>query len=160
MSEEESSLADRIAQSDAETRQHINEVRKRLYQIIELLDERAQVHDKSKLESPEREIFGAHCAELHKTEYGTPEYSALLEKVKGAIDHHHSRNRHHSEFWENGINDMDLIDICEMVADWVSSCLRMKCGNIHKSLKVNRERYGISDQLYGIIENTIDRYFT
>ena len=71
-----------------ETLKHIHEVRKLLYMMILELDERAKKHDASKLESPEQEIFGEFTSELGKTEYNSPEYKALLEKVKPAIDHH------------------------------------------------------------------------
>ena len=41
-----------------ETVKHIHQVRAYLYQMIEELDRRARKHDLSKLESPEKEIFG------------------------------------------------------------------------------------------------------
>lgn len=141
-----------------ETIKHIHKVRELLYKIIQLLDERARNHDLSKLESPEKEIFGEYTPELGKTEYGSPEYKVLLEKVKPAIDHHYSKNRHHPEFHKNGINDMNLLDILEMLIDWKAATERNKNGNIRKSIEHNTGRYGIEPQLVKILENTVKEY--
>jgi len=80
-----------------ETLKHIQSVRSYLYLMIEELDNRARNHDQSKLESPEAEIFGEYGPELIKTKYGTPEYEALLAKVKPATDNHYAKNRHHPQ---------------------------------------------------------------
>lgn len=142
-----------------ETIKHIHKVRENLFKVISLLDERARNHDLTKLESPEAEIFGEHTPELAKTEYGSEEYKRLLEKVKPAIDHHYSKNRHHPEFHVNGINDMDLIDLVEMLVDWKAATERNKNGNIRKSIEHNTTRYGMSEQLAKIFQNTVDRHF-
>jgi hypothetical protein len=142
-----------------ETIKHIHKVRENLSKVIELLDERARLHDLSKLESPEAEIFGEHTPELAKVEYGSDDYKKLLEKVKPAIDHHYSKNRHHPEFHVNGINDMDLIDIIELLCDWKAATERNKNGNIRKSIEHNTGRYGMSEQMAKIMQNTIDRHF-
>lgn len=59
----------------------------------------------------------------------------------------------------NGVNGMDLMDIVEMLTDWTAAVKRNKNGNVHKSIQVNRERFGLSDQLVSILENTVNRYF-
>lgn len=151
--------SDKTILGKLETLKHIHKVRANLYKCIEELDNRARLHDLSKLDSPEKEIFGEHTPELAKVEYNSPEYKALLEKVKPAIDHHYANNRHHSEYHKNGINDMDLIDILEMLMDWKAATERNKNGNIRTSIDKNKERYGISDQLTQILHNTINRYF-
>lgn len=146
-------------ESDLETLKHIQLVRDKLSVLIEELIERSNNHDKSKLESPEREIFAEHFGELEKVEYGTPEYSDLLKKVQPAIDHHYNCNRHHPNFHKNGVNGMDIIDIVEMLVDWLASSSRNKNGNVRKSIEINSERFGIGEQLKSILENTINRYF-
>jgi len=142
-----------------ETVKHIHKVRTYLYAMINELDERARLHDLSKLESPEKEIFGEFTPELGKTEYGSEEYKKLLEKVKPAIEHHYSKNRHHPEFHKKGINDMNLIDLVEMLCDWRAATERYLNGNIRKSIEHNSGRYGISPQLVGILENTVRELF-
>lgn len=152
-------MNDNIIKSNLETIKHIHSVRELLYKMIENLDHRAKVHDQSKLESPEQEIFGETFEELGKTEYGSPEYAALLEKVKPAISHHYANNRHHPEHWPNGINDMTLLDLVEMLCDWRAAAARNKNGNIRKSIEVNAERFNMSPQLKQIFENTVREMF-
>jgi hypothetical protein len=142
-----------------ETLKHIHRVRELLYVMIQELDVRARNHDLSKLESPEKEIFGEYTPELAKTEYGSDEYKNLLEKVKPAIEHHYANNRHHTEYHKNGINDMTLIDLIEMLVDWRAATERNKNGNIRKSIEINAQRYGISEQLTKIFENTVKEHF-
>lgn len=138
---------------------HIHLVRSLLYGMIEELDNRARNHDQSKLESPEAEVFGKYTPLLGDVEYGSDEYKELLDKVKPAIEHHYANNRHHPEHWPNGINDMTLLDLCEMLADWKAATSRNKNGNIRKSIDSNAERFGIDGQLKQILENTIREHF-
>lgn len=152
-------MNDKLLYHDSETLKHINEVRQNLWIIIQELDRRAQIHDQSKLESPEREIFAEYTQELIKTEYGSPEYQELLKKVQPAIDHHYSRNRHHAEFHKNGISDMNLLDILEMLMDWRAATKRNKNGNIRKSIEHNAKRFNINPQLEQILLNTVKELF-
>jgi len=138
-----------------ETLKHIHKVREYLCQMIMEIDQRARDHDLSKLESPEKEIFGEHTPELAKYEYGSPEHTEMQKKVLPAQIHHYSKNRHHPEHWPQGINDMTLIDVLEMLCDWKAAGERYKGGNIQESLAHNRERFGLSDQLYAVLENTV-----
>lgn len=150
---------DKTIKGKMECIKHIHTVRKLLYGIIEDLDNRARNHDQSKLESPEAEIFGEFSPLLGETEYNSDEYRKLLEKVRPAIDHHYANNRHHPEHWPNGINDMTLLDLIEMLVDWKAATQRNKNGNIRKSIESNSERFGISDQLRKIFENTVREHF-
>jgi hypothetical protein len=159
MSEENHEVQDKIIQEKLEVIKHIHEVRKFLYKFIEELDERAKLHDQSKLEDPEASIFGEHTGELAKVKYGTPEYEALLEKVKPAIEHHYANNRHHPEHWPEGVNDMTLVDLVEMLCDWKAATVRNKNGNIRKSVEHNAKRFGMSEQITKIFENTVREIF-
>ena len=156
---EKNNMNDKTILGNLETLKHIHEVRKLLYMMILELDERAKKHDASKLESPEQEIFGEFTPELGKTEYNSPEYKALLEKVKPAIDHHYANNSHHPEFHLHGIEDMNLIDILEMLVDWECASKRNLNGNINKSIEKNKIRFNISDQLTKILQNTANKFF-
>ena len=144
---------------DSETLKHVNEVRANIWTMIKELDRRAQVHDASKFEEPERSVFATNTPKLAKTEYGSEEYTKLLEEVKPAIDHHYSKNTHHPEHWPNGIDDMDLLDLVEMLVDWIAATKRNKNGNVHKSIEHNQGRFNMSPQLTSIFKNTVNRYF-
>lgn len=152
-------IDDKIARHNSETLKHVNDVRSNIWQLIQELDKRAQEHDASKFQSPELEIYSEHMSKLASIEYGSPEYQALLKEVQPAIDHHYANNRHHPEHWPDGIEDMDLLDIIEMLADWTAATKRNKNGNIHKSIEHNTARFKMSPQLAKILENTVNRYF-
>jgi rubredoxin len=55
----------------------------------------------------------------------------------------------------SGIYGMSLLDIIEMLADWKAATARHADGDIKESLRINRERFGISDQLFEILKNTV-----
>ena len=151
--------SDKTILGKLETIKHIHRVRHFLYLMIQELDKRARQHDQSKLESPEAEIFGEFGPKLAETEYDSAEYRALLEKVKPAIEHHYSKNRHHSEHFPNGIDGMTLLDIVELLCDWRAATERNKNGNIRMSIEKNTVRYKISPQLAQIMQNTVREMF-
>lgn len=150
---------DKTIQGKLETIKHIHMVRAYLYQMIQELDARARNHDASKLESPEAEIFGEWGPLLKETKYGTPEYDALLKKVDPATDNHYAKNRHHPQHHKNGVDDMDLVDLTEMLCDWLAATSRNKDGNIRTSIDHNENRFHMSPQLANIFRNTVNRYF-
>ncbi len=115
---------------------------------------RAAVHDNSKFEPEEFELYDKLFPELQKYPYGSPELKAVYTQLGPALQHHLQVNRHHPEFHDNGINGMNLIDVLEMVCDWMAASKRSQTG-IDKGLVINKERYGISDQLFEIIRNTV-----
>jgi hypothetical protein len=120
----------------------------------DLLATRAVEHDKLKLESPEVEIFTEYTPILANLTYGSDEYNQALEGLDVALQHHYANYRHHPEHFPNGINDMNLVDIVEMLCDWKASSLRQHDGNLLKSIEVNAERFGYDEQLKQIFLNT------
>lgn len=56
----------------------------------------------------------------------------------------------------NGIEDMTLLDLVEMLCDWKAASERHDDGNIRKSIEVNAERFNMTPQLRRIFENTIN----
>lgn len=135
--------------------EHKTEVGKNMSLVSTDLFERAVRHDFSKFHKEEHYLFETSTKELAKITYGSEEYAEALRKIRPAIEHHYKVNSHHPEHYTNGINDMNLLDVIEMVCDWMAAVKRHDDGDIMKSLKINRERFGIDDQLYGIIENTV-----
>lgn len=142
--------------STPETKEHINKVLGLLTKCAEDLVHRGEIHDASKLTSPEKEYFDKYTPELSGMVYGSEEYRESCRKLKPAIDHHYQLNSHHPQHYENGINGMNLFDIMEMLMDWKASTERGKDGDIRKSLNINAERFGISKQMRQILNNTID----
>lgn len=76
--------------------------------------------------------------------------------MRPALDHHYALNRHHPEHFEDEIKGMNLIDIIEMICDWKAASERHAVGDIHKSIVINQERFGFSDDLKAIFINTVD----
>jgi hypothetical protein len=137
-----------------ETRRHIDRVRALLHVCIADLTQRARAHDRSKLESPEREMFDRYTPLLSRLTYGSPEYAAIRqEMLQTALQHHYEHNDHHPEHYPNGINGMTLMALIEMLCDWKAAGERHADGSLHKSLAYNRTRFGAVD-LYQIMENT------
>ena len=143
-----------IDECRVETQKHIEKVRKYIRFFTDRLTTRGVNHDAAKLESPEIEIFAEHTDALKETTYGSTEYKKHLEAMKPALDHHYATYRHHPEHFPNGINDMNLIDLVELMADWKASSERHNNGNLLKSIEINAKRFGISNQLTQILLNT------
>ena len=79
----------------------------------------------------------------------------MVVLTKPAVDHHYANNRHHTGFYKNGINDMDLIDIIEMLADWKAAERRSPDKDLVDTLEYAYKKYGIGEQLGKIIRNTL-----
>lgn len=142
--------------SRPDTWEHIHMVQTLLTQVIQNLLSRSLEHDQSKLKDPEVEFFN-EAPKLDKLTFGSPEYEESRERLKKALEHHYAKNTHHPEHYPNGVDDMDLLDIVEMLVDWKASSHRQHDGNIMQSLQKAKERFNISDQLFRILENTVAR---
>ena len=144
--------------SREDTIEHIRKVRVLFESVIHELEVRYFMHDTSKLENPEKAVFDEVTPRLKTLTYGSPEYKASLTDMGEALTHHYANNRHHPEHYKNGINDMSLIDIIEMLCDWKAATERHADGDIIKSLDINKKRFNISDQLQGILVNTVELF--
>lgn len=136
------------------TLRHIQTVSKLLHRVVVELLKRADGHDESKLHPPEVELFTEYTARLAACTYGSAEYHEYRRQLKPALDHHYAKNQHHPEYHKNGLNDMTLVDVLEMLVDWKAASLRHNDGNIRKSIEINAGRFEISPQLVKILENT------
>jgi hypothetical protein len=138
-----------------DTFRHIERVRNLLNLCVKELLNRAEKHDQSKLEEPEVALFTEYTPKLASTTYGSQEYEDLKKAIQPALDHHYANNRHHPEHHKNGLDDMNLIDLLEMLLDWKAASERHNNGNIRKSIEINGDRFNMSPQLIRIFENTV-----
>lgn len=143
-----------------------SETRKHILRVIEIahvfaceLMRQAASHDKSKLESPEVEIFTEFTPKLAAAKYPSEDYESFLKEMSVALDHHYANNRHHPQHFKNGVEDMNLLDVMLMLIDWKASSERQNDGNIRKSIEHNAKRFNINPQLVKIFENTADMLF-
>ena len=140
--------------STQDTLDHIAKVRQNLWEFTHELERRGQEHDASKLQSPEKEAFDEVTPKLRGLTYGSEEYKANIAKLGEALKHHYAVNSHHPEHYSNGIDGMTLLDVVEMFCDWKAATERHADGNLERSIEINRERFGMSDQLAAIFQNT------
>jgi hypothetical protein len=118
---------------------------------------RAIEHDRSKFEEPEFSEFAKYVPELEGLEYGSDEYQKNLNKLRSpALDSHYSNNDHHTEHFEEGVEGMDLFQICEMFLDWIAAGERHEDGDIHESIEIHYQSGRISKQTAEIMRNTAD----
>ena len=142
-----------------QTYEHKQNVAVLLNSVIKHLINRTTMHDNSKLESPEVEIFTKYTPKLARTTYGSDEYNEYLKEMGVALEHHYNNNRHHPEYHIDGVCDMNLVDIVEMICDWKAATLRHDDGDILKSIELNQKRFGYGDELKQIFINTVMDYF-
>lgn len=143
--------------------EHKNQViehRKKVKEVIDYicseLQRRAEIHDESKLEDLEAESFAMNTPHLKASEFMSDEYKLVLSNMSGAIKHHYANNRHHPEHFDNGVQGMNLIDVVEMVADWMAASKRQEGGNALKEFSKNKKRFKINKDLSSVIMNTMD----
>ncbi len=90
-----------------ETTRHVDTVQKNIRKMEELLADRADLHDASKLCEQELPLFQELTPKLKSLTYGSPEYKEALKQLKPALDHHYECNRHHPEhFGSSGIKNL------------------------------------------------------
>jgi len=138
-----------------EVRIHVQNVQSYLNKFSEDLTRRGIFHDNSKFFDPELSGFSENIDNIPNMIYDSEEYKTKFKEMKSIIDIHHKENRHHPEYWKQGINDMSLSDIIEMLSDWKAASMRYKEGDFLKSIEINCKKYNISPQLKSIILNSI-----
>jgi hypothetical protein len=138
-----------------ETKEHIGMVKVFIDGVRSRLKERAANHDKTKLQSPEAEIFQEYTPKLKGTTYGSDEYKEFLKEMDVALSHHYEENSHHPEHYKKGLEDMNLLDVFEMLCDWKAATLRHNDGDIKKSIEINSKRFKIPAKLSKIMQNTV-----
>jgi hypothetical protein len=148
-------MSSAIMDSRVETYRHIQIVQGLIGEVIVELLRRSGVHDRSKLVSPEVEVFDEYTAKLAGTTYGSSEYKEYLAAMKPALDHHYRSNSHHPEHFPDGIRGMSLLDLVEMLCDWWAASKRHNDGCIYCSIETCQERFGYGDELKVIFINTV-----
>jgi hypothetical protein len=140
--------------STADTLKHAARVGELIAPVVAELVARSVRHDRSKTEPPELEIFNEFTLKLRDSTYGSVEYRSFLNAMGEGLEHHYAHNPHHPEHYAEGIAGMTLVDLLEMLADWRAATERHADGSLVKSLGVQRDRFGISDQLAAVLWNT------
>lgn len=141
--------------SAVDTRIHIAKVQALLGDFAACLMARGAEHDLSKFATPEKEAYDELTPKLRNVEYGSQAYKDIIAQLRPAIDHHYSKNRHHPEYYSDGIGGMSLLDLLEMLADWKAASERSETSvSFEKSFDINKKRFDINPRLAGILWNT------
>lgn len=140
-------------------RGHIARVRKHMNTFTQLLNKRAQTHDMSKLEEPELTWWKQMDLEP-RYPYDSEEYHAKVKRWKKVFDHHYKYNRHHPEHYDNGFSEMTLVDLVEMLCDWLGYKDVMTVSEAVNVCDQQMDRYGFSEDLRQVMLNTLIRYFS
>lgn len=138
---------------------HKDSVKSKVAYLSNKLKERAEKHDNSKLEHPEIDWLIAMDREP-RYPYGSPEYFDKMKRWNKFFQHHYANNRHHPDHFPNGVNDMNLVDLCEYCCDIISYYDEMHPKDAIKTIEAQKERFGFDPQLTDILKNTLLDYFT
>jgi regulator of sigma D len=170
-----------------ETGKHIRNVQFVMNDMVKELLNRIRCHDCSKYDEIEKESFAEIAPELSKVLYNSDEYKENLKKIKPALEHHQRVNPHHPEHYvryvcngcftiyksipdrcnqcgysqfqkEADVSGMNLIDLMEMLADWLAATTMSPNGDIMISIEKNQQRFKYSDELKSILKNTARKY--
>lgn len=138
-----------------QTRLHIQRVQHYLIEFAYELLRRALHHDDSKFSEEEFPSFAQSISKLKNSTYDSEEYKQCLKDMQPALQHHYKCNSHHPEHYENGIAEMDLLDLVECFLDWKSASERHTNGSIERSIELNKDRFKMEEQLVSILKNTV-----
>jgi len=127
-----------------------------LQKVISDLVDRAIHHDDSKLSDEEYPEYSSAFGEFKRNSFGSPGYKNAFASISNAWEHHSQSNRHHPEYYQNGICGMTLTDIIEMICDWKGSSEREgSTTSFDDGLAIQVLKLGIDSQLLQIIKNSI-----
>ncbi len=162
-----------VAFYERRTNEHIERVRRCLTVMALLTEhadelyERARVHDASKF-GPEERIPYIWLTEFHRCRRTGEPFSypdGMEERVRSAISHHVSVNRHHPEFHAHP-NEMTDVDLIEMVSDWtaMSQEFGQDCGSargwadktIGQRVEFNDERREFVYRMIDLLDSNFD----
>lgn len=116
------------------------------------LQRRALKHDLSKLSSTEWEGLVAINSIAREQGYASPDYQASLQS--DMVKAHWAANDHHPEHFEQGIAEMSLCAIIEMVCDWKAVAVQKKL-HFYDILKENYERFKVTPEQKYLIERIV-----
>lgn len=138
---------------------HLVLVKDILKLITKELEQRAEEHDLTKTKEPEKSCYDYFVPLLKKHKYGSPQYELIRKQMEEqGLKHHYQHNRHHPEYFTNGINGMTLVDLVECFADWVAASQRSDT-KFDKSIGYNVKKFKVSPQLEEVLKNTWKVYF-
>ena len=146
-----------VEQTVSYTQEHIYNVRKLLNKFADVLKQKGETHDQSKLEEPE--VYGWAAMDLEpRYEYGSYEYYDKLRRFSEVFNHHYKVNSHHPEHFINPEYEMTLIDMVEMLCDWFAYKQDIPIREGVELIREQCNRFGFSDTIISLLTNTYREY--
>ena len=146
-----------VEQTISYTEEHIYNVRKLLNKFADVLKQKGETHDQSKLEEPEVYGWAAMDLEPHY-EYGSYDYYDKIRRFSEVFNHHYRVNSHHPEHFVNPEHEMTLIDMIEMLCDWFAYKQDVPVNEGIKLIKDQCDRFKFSDTIKNLLTNTYKEY--
>ena len=146
-----------VEQTVSYTQEHIYNVRKLLNKFADVLKQKGETHDQSKLEEPEVYVWAAMDLEP-RYEYGSYEYYDKLRRFSEVFNHHYKVNSHHPEHFVNPEHEMTLIDMVEMLCDWFAYKQDIPIREGVELIREQCDRFGFSDTIMSLLTNTYREY--
>ncbi len=140
--------------------EHKKKVGRALRQLAGELEKRAEHHDDSKLMFPELLWLVEMDRDNEKIPYGTKEYLERRDKYKEFFNHHYQFNSHHPEHHQNGVKDMDLVDLVELVVDWCSYSKGLSVNEALDLVDKQAKRFDFGEEMSDVFKNTLINYFS
>lgn len=148
-----------MTDTESKVRAHIHRVQSEMMKLINVLHSRVEHHDASKVLKGIEKDGWEHMDAEKCYEYGTPQYFDKINRYNWVLNMHYKNNSHHPEHYDCDISKMDLIDLTEMLCDWVS----YKDGSLSyldaiEIIDQQSKRFGLSPELTEILLNTLKRF--
>lgn len=139
---------------------HQNAVKRWLAHFSMILQSRAIKHDESKLQEPEYSLW-KKMDEEPRYPYGTKEYSSKLKRWQHLFKLHwkDKRNRHHPEHFTSPVVEMDLMDMIEMLCDWLGYKEAVSYSEASKLVDNQCKRFNFPEEFKNLLLNTLANYF-
>ncbi len=109
--------------------------------------ERAISHDLSKYRIEEAVSFRNWTQAMKGLTYGSDEYKKVSASFAKDNWIHYSVNRHHPQYWPNGIKDMSPIDLIEMLCDWKAKTATKHGISIIDSIEINSTTFNYDENM-------------
>lgn len=137
-----------------ELKTHRYYIRRLMTKVIDELTYRMESHDLSKLTPEEKPFFEIASQEGNKIN-DPKERAALIEKIKPGLLHHYRHNSHHPEHYEDLVKGMNLLDLIEMLCDWLAVNYKYQDSHPIDHIEHAQRKLGFSDEVKRVLVNTL-----
>lgn len=143
------------AQYYQEVIEHKKKVMDIMYDIANMIMKRGYIHDDSKLQD-EFDSWVEYYIPENERDIESEEYKKSFEALKEVREQHYMKNRHHMEFYNGDIKKINVVDLIEIIVDWIASASSQDKGNLRVTIEKARERFKFSKDIESIILNTLE----